>query len=267
MGVVGDQVTVVTGGASGIGACLCRSFAAAGARTVVVVDRDADGAAAVATEVGGVPVELDLADGVRVTEAFTAIEEAHGPIDVLCNNAGIASGGDPLSTPLGEWQLQWDVNVMSHVHALRAVLPGMLARGQGRVLHTASMAGILSSHGNSVYATTKHAVVGLAEWLAFTYAHRGIRVHLLAPLGVNTPMLAATADPEWQRSAAGEVVEPEAVAEMVLAAFHDERFLITTDDVAHEWMAFKTAEPDKWLRGMSRLQQRIETAGGAGASG
>lgn len=267
MGVVEDQVVVVTGGASGIGACLCRSFAAEGARTVIVVDRNGDGTVAVAAEFGGVAVELDLADGDRVTEAFIAIEDEHGPIDLLCNNAGIASGGDPLTTPIGEWQLQWDVNVMSHVHALRAVLPGMLARGQGRILHTASMAGILSSHGNSVYATTKHAVVGLAEWLAFTYAHRGIRVHLLAPLGVNTPMLAATADPEWQRSAAGEVVEPEDVAEMVLDAFREERFLIVTEDVAQEWMAFKTAEPDKWLRGMSRLQQRIEAAGGDGVTG
>ncbi|MEO1059908.1 MAG: SDR family oxidoreductase [Actinomycetota bacterium] len=267
MGTVEDQVVIVTGGASGIGACLCRSFAAAGARTVVVVDRDAEGSAAVAAEVGGVSVELDLGDGDAVTEAFTAIEDEHGPVDVLCNNAGIASGADPLTTPLDEWQLQWDVNVMSHVHALRAVLPGMLARGEGRVLHTASMAGILSSHGNAVYATTKHAVVGLAEWLAFTYAHRGLKVHLLAPLGVNTPMLAATADPEWQRSAAGEVVEPEDVAEMVLDAFREERFLITTDDVAQEWMTFKTAEPDKWLRGMGKLQQRIEAADGSAATG
>lgn len=261
MGVVEGQVVVVTGGASGIGACLCRSFASAGARTVVVVDRDGDGATSVAGEVDGVAVQVDLGDAARVTEVFTAIEDEHGPIDVLCNNAGIASGADPLTTPIDEWQLQWDVNVMSHVHALRAVLPGMLARGEGRVLHTASMAGILSSHGNAPYATTKHAVVGLAEWLAFTYAHRGIRVHLLAPLGVNTPMLAATADPEWQRSAAGEVVEPEDVAQMVLDAFEEERFLIVTEDVAHEWMTFKTAEPDKWLRGMNKLQRRIEAAG------
>ncbi|MEM9607393.1 MAG: SDR family oxidoreductase [Actinomycetota bacterium] len=196
MGSVEDQLVVVTGGASGIGASLCRGVAAAGARTVVVIDRNGDGAAAVAAEVAGVAVQLDLADGPAVTEALTSIEDEHGPVDVLCNNAGIASGEDPLTTPIDEWRLQWDVNVMAHVHAVRAVLPGMLARGQGRLLHTASMAGILSSHGNSVYATTKHAVVGLAEWLAFTYAHQGIRVHLLAPLGVNTPMLAATTDPE-----------------------------------------------------------------------
>ena len=106
----------------------------------------------------------------------------------LCNNAGIASGGDPLSTPIEEWQRQWDINVMSHVYAIRAVLPSMLARGEGHIQHTASMAGILTSHGNAPYATSKHAVVGLAEWMSITYHDAGIRTYLLAPLGVRTPI-------------------------------------------------------------------------------
>jgi NAD(P)-dependent dehydrogenase (short-subunit alcohol dehydrogenase family) len=200
-----------------------------------------------------------------VTSLLDRIERDLGPIDVLCNNAGIASGGDPLTTPLDEWQRQWDINVMAHVHAVRAVLPSMLARGEGHILHTASMAGILTSHGNAPYATSKHAVVGLAEWLAITYHDKGIRVYLLAPLGVRTPMLGAMADSEWGRTAAGPLCEPEEVADLVTEAFAEERFLILTNPIAQEWMEFKTADPEKWLRGMRRLQARIEQAGEGGA--
>jgi NAD(P)-dependent dehydrogenase (short-subunit alcohol dehydrogenase family) len=177
---------------------------------------------------------------------------------VLCNNAGIASGGDPLSTPIEEWQRQWDINVMAHVHAVRAVLPSMLARGEGHLLHTASMAGILTTHGNAPYAVSKHAVVGLAEWLSVTYHDRGIRVYLLAPLGVRTPMLGNATDTEWGRRAAGPVREPEEVAEQVIQAFEEERFLILTDPIARQWMEFKTNDPERWLRGMRRLQVAIE---------
>ncbi|MFV0257301.1 MAG: SDR family oxidoreductase [Acidimicrobiales bacterium] len=262
---VTDRVCVVTGGASGIGRALCRRFAADGARTVVVVDRDGDGAKAVAAGIGGSAVTVDLGDGPAVAAAFAGIEDEFGPVDVLCNNAGIATGGGVLEAPLDEWQRQWDVNVMAHVHAVRALLPGMLARGEGHILHTASMAGILSTHGNAVYATTKHAVVGLAEWLSITYHDRGIRVYLLAPLGVRTPMLGDQADSEWARAAAGSIVEPETVADQVTAAFADEQFLILTDPVAQEWMTFKTTELEKWLTGMRKLQQRLEAAGEAGA--
>jgi NAD(P)-dependent dehydrogenase (short-subunit alcohol dehydrogenase family) len=137
----------------------------------------------------------------------------------------------------------------------------MLERGSGYLVSTSSMAGILSSHGNSTYAATKHAVVGLAEWLAFTYAHRGIRVSCLCPLGVRTPMLGDPTGP-WAQAAAGTIKEPEEVAEQVLDAIRAERFLILTDPIAQEWMERKTADPDRWLRGMNRLQQRIEEAGG-----
>jgi NAD(P)-dependent dehydrogenase (short-subunit alcohol dehydrogenase family) len=262
---VEGRVCVVTGGASGIGRSLCERFAADGARTVVVVDRDADGAAEVADRIGGRAEACDVGQGDQVTSLLDRIERDLGPIDVLCNNAGIASGGDPLTTPLDEWQRQWDINVMAHVHAVRAVLPSMLARGEGHILHTASMAGILTSHGNAPYATSKHAVVGLAEWLAITYHDKGIRVYLLAPLGVRTPMLGAMADSEWGRTAAGPLCEPEEVADLVTEAFAEERFLILTNPIAQEWMEFKTADPEKWLRGMRRLQARIEQAGEGGA--
>lgn len=258
---VTDRVCVVTGGGSGIGKALCERFATDGARKVIVVDRSADGAEAVASAIGGQAEVVDVGVEAQVTDMLMRVEDEHGPIDVLCNNAGIASGGDPLTTPLDEWQLQWDINVMSHVYAVRAVLPSMLARGEGHILHTASMAGILTSHGNAPYATSKHAVVGLAEWMSITYHDKGIRTYLLAPLGVRTPMLGDT-DSEWARAAAGPVKEPEDVAQQVTDAFAEERFLILTDEIAQTWMEFKTNDSEKWLKGMRKLQARLDVSNG-----
>ena len=257
---VKDRLCVVTGGGSGIGKALCERFRSDSARHIVVVDRDGDNAASVADAVGGQAETVDVGVEAEMTDMLERIETDHGPIDVLCNNAGIASGGDPLTTPIDEWQRQWDINVMAHVFAIRAVLPGMLARGEGHILHTASMAGILTSHGNAPYATTKHAVVGLAEWMSITYHDRGIRSYLLAPLGVRTPMLGDQADSEWARSAAGPLKEPEEVAQQVTDAFDQERFLILTDEIAQTWMEFKTNAGEKWLTGMRKLQARIDAA-------
>ena len=256
---VRDRLCVVTGGGSGIGKAMCERFAADGARRVVVVDRAADNAAAVADAIGGQAEAVDVGNEAEITEMLERVENDHGPIDLLCNNAGIASGGDPLTTPIDEWQKQWDINVMSHVYAIRAVLPGMLARGEGHIQHTASMAGILTSHGNAPYATSKHAVVGLAEWMSITYHDQGIRTYLLAPLGVRTPML-PDADSEWARSAAGPIRDPEEVAQQVTDAFAEERFLILTDEIAQSWMEFKTNDSEKWLKGMRKLQARIDAA-------
>ncbi|MGH1490871.1 MAG: SDR family oxidoreductase [Acidimicrobiales bacterium] len=260
---VNDRVCVVTGGGSGIGKALCERFAADGARKVIVVDRAADNATAVAESIGGQAqaevVDVGIAE--EITEMLERVETENGPIDVLCNNAGIASGGDPLNTPIDEWQTQWDVNLMSHVHAVRAVLPSMLARGEGHIQHTASMAGILTSHGNAPYAVSKHAVVGFAEWMSITYHDKGIRTYLLAPLGVRTPMLGPQADSEWARLAAGPLKDPEEVAQQVTDAFAEERFLVLTDQIAQEWMEFKTNESEKWLKGMRKLQARIDAAG------
>ena len=150
---------------------------------------------------------------------------------------------------------------MSQVYAARAVLPGMIERGGGYLIHTASMAGILMSNGNVPYTVSKHAVVGLAEYLSVTHHHQGIRVSLLAPLGVRTPMLGDT-DDAFARNAAGPIREPEEVAEMVAKAVEDERFLILTDELAQTWMEGKTNDLERWLKGMRRLRDRIEAEGG-----
>ena len=253
-----DRHAIVTGAASGIGAAAAREFARLGAR-VVAADIDADGARRVAAEVGGLAVRCDVGVEADVDALVAEAERAHGPVDLFFSNAGVASGGSPLDTPVDVWQHQWQVNVMAHVYAVRAVLPSMLARESGYLLHTASMAGILTTHGNLPYAATKHAVVGLAEWLAITYHDKGIRVSLLAPLGVNTPMLGG-AVAGFASNAAGPVKEPEEVARMVADAVLEERFLILTDPIAQTWMDRKAADLERWLHGMRRLQAKIEAA-------
>ena len=224
------RVTVITGGASGIGAACARAFSLEGAK-VVIADVNVEGARAVTDDIGAIAIACDVGKGEDVGSLVEMTEKEVGTIDVFFSNAAVATGGDPISTPVDTWQQQWQINVMGHVYAVRAVLPAMLARGEGYLVHTASMAGILTSQGNVTYATTKHAVVGLAEWLSITYHDQGIRTSLLAPLGVNTPMLGGGNSP-FARTAAGPVKEPEDVAEMVVRAIRDERFLILTDEIA-----------------------------------
>ncbi len=255
-----DKVAVVTGGASGIGAACCRNFAARGAK-VVVADLNGDGANAVAAEFGGLGIGCNVGDEGEVDALVAKVEEAYGPVDILFNNAGINSGREILNTDLSVWADQWQVNLMAHVYAVRAVLPGMIERGAGYLLHTASMAGILMSHGNLPYTVSKHAVVGLAEYLAVTHHHQGIRVSLLAPLGVRTPMLGDT-DKPFASNVAGPIREPEEVAEQVASAVEEERFLILTDEIAQTWMNFKTNDLERWLKGMRRMNDKLEALGG-----
>lgn len=252
-----DRVAVVTGAASGIGRACAEAFVRAGAR-VMLSDVDEAGVRAAAAAIGAEACACDVGVESEVNALVAATEARLGPVDVFFSNAGIATGADPLSTSLDVWQTQWQVNVMAHVYAVRAVLPGMLERGQGYLLHTASMAGILTTHGNLPYAVTKHAVVGLAEWLSVTYHDRGVRVSLLAPLGVRTPMLGDT-DSAFAKLAAGPIREPEEVAAQVLAAIDAEQFLILTDPIAQTWMERKTNDLERWLTGMRRMQAKMES--------
>jgi NAD(P)-dependent dehydrogenase (short-subunit alcohol dehydrogenase family) len=253
---LGGKVCVITGGGSGIGEACCGAFARQGAR-VVVADRNGAEAMRVAAAVDGVGVECDVGHEPDMTALVRRAVAAYGPVDVFFSNAGIATGGAPLETAIDVWTEQWNVNLMAHVFAIRAVLPSMLERGSGYLIHTASMAGILTSPGNVTYAVTKHAVVGLAEWMSMTYHAKGIRTSLLAPLGVRTPMLGDTDSP-FARTVAGPIKEPHEVAEMVVEGVREERFLILTDAVAQTWMERKTLDLERWLRGMRRVQATIE---------
>ena len=249
---------VITGGASGIGASTARAFARRGAR-VVVCDVNAAGAHTIASEVDGIGFGVDVGNEVQVQGLIDQVERTVGPIDLYFNNAGIASGSDPISTPIDDWNDQWRVNVMAHVYSIRGLLPRMLERGRGYFVHTASMAGILTTHGNIAYAATKHAVVAIAEWMSITYHNKGIRTTLLAPLGVNTPML-GNRNSAFAQNAAGPIKEPEEVADMVIAAVESESFLVLTDEIAQIWMDRKNSDLERWLNGMRRMQGKIEDA-------
>jgi NAD(P)-dependent dehydrogenase (short-subunit alcohol dehydrogenase family) len=254
-----DKVVLVTGGANGIGRALCERFAAEGARGISVVDLEADAARAVADGIGDVAIGVaaDVGREPDVIAAVEATEERFGPIDLLVSNAGIGVfGGVEVSND--DWQRIWDVNVMAHVYAARAVLPGMLARGEGYLLHTASAAGLLTNLGTAPYSVTKHAAVGLAEWLAITHGDDGIKVSCLCPQGVRTNMVAAAAG-----GTAGDVVvaqgliEPEDVAEAVVEGLRAERFLILPHPEVLDYVQRKAADYDRWLGGMRKLQARL----------
>jgi NAD(P)-dependent dehydrogenase (short-subunit alcohol dehydrogenase family) len=250
-----ESVVVVTGGAGGIGRALCKRFAAEGARGVVVADIDAARARAVADEIGGLAVITNVAVRADLTRLVAEAMTAYGAIDLFCSNAGIAVEGG-VDVAASEWQRIWDVNVMAHVHAAAAVLPGMIARKRGYLLQTASAAGLLTQIGSAPYAVTKHAAVALAEWLTITYADAGIKVSCLCPQGVRTAML---------QSATGGVanllnesaLEPEAVADAVVAGLAEERFLILPHPEVAEYFRRKAGDYDRWLRGMQRLQDRL----------
>jgi NAD(P)-dependent dehydrogenase (short-subunit alcohol dehydrogenase family) len=248
---------VITGGASGIGRALALRFAAEGAR-VTVADLDGDGAEMVAGEAGGLGVRADVSREDEVQSLVEQADHANGPIDLLFSNAGVPGpGGGPLeATDPAQWQQTWDVNVMAHVWAARAVLPGMLERGDGYLLSTASAAGLLTHVAAAPYTVTKHAAVALAEWLSINYRDRGVRVSVLCPQAVRTPMMMATVDDSSGASvlASGDMIEPEDVAEVTVAAIHDERFLILPHPEVAKYMAVKATDPDRWLAGMRRLR-------------
>ncbi len=250
-----DKVAVVTGGANGIGAALARRFAAEGARAVVVVDLDLTHAQAVADAIGGTAFKADVGIESDVVRVVRDTEQRFDGVDLWCSNAGIFFLGG-VETPNAQWQKIWDVNVMAHVYAARAVLPGMIKRGGGYLLHTASAAGLLSQIGSATYSVTKHAAVALAEWLSITHGEHGIKVSVICPQAVRTNMLAGSED----GSVAGVdgVIEPEQVAQAVIEGLADERFLILPHPRVAEYMRRKATDYDRWLSGMRRLQRRFE---------
>jgi len=263
-----DRVAVVTGAASGIGRALARRLAAEGARGVVVADLDGSGAEAVAEGIGerALAVACDVSDDDQVAQLIDRAEAAFGPIDLFCANAGIGHGTG-LDTPDEVWDAAFAVNVRSHVLAARRLVPGWVERGEGYFLSTASAAGLLSQIGSAPYAVTKHAAVAFAEWLSITYGGRGVRVSCLCPMGVNTAMLQAGLDLDGSEglgtrvvAAAGEVIEPEEVAEVVIDALREERFLVLPHPEVLEFFRRKGSDYDRWLAGMRRLQTQIEAS-------
>jgi NAD(P)-dependent dehydrogenase (short-subunit alcohol dehydrogenase family) len=251
------KVVVVTGGGNGIGRALCRRFAAEGAQAIVVADMNAATAAQVADEIGGTAVTCDVSREADVQRLVTHAIAAHGGIDLFCSNAGIAVNGDE-HTPDAEWTRCWDVNVMAHVYAARAVIPHMLERGGGYLLQTVSAAGLLTHPQSATYAVTKHASLAFAEWLSMTYGDRGITVSALCPQGVKTDMLRRAEVEGTRRSfLLDSALEPEQVAEDVVKGLEAERFLILPHTEVAEYVRRKATDHDRWLRGMRRLASNV----------
>lgn len=260
-----NRVCVVTGAASGIGRAGAKRFAAEGAK-VVAADRDIAGVEATVAEItaaGGkaIAVACDVSKEADIVALIAAGEAAFGPTDLFWSNAGIGIGGG-VETTDGEWQTIWDINLMSHVWAARHLVPAMIERGGGYLVSTASAAGLLSNIGTASYTVTKHAAVALAEWLAITHGDQGIKVSCLCPQGVNTNMLngpSLDGDPKATASvkAAGNVLEPEEVAGVVVDAIRAEQFLILPHPEVLTFWQRKTADVDRWLAGMRRLQAKV----------
>jgi NAD(P)-dependent dehydrogenase (short-subunit alcohol dehydrogenase family) len=248
-----DKIIVITGGGSGIGAALARRFKAEGARGIAVADLNEAGLAKVAADTGAIPIRCNVAVEAEIQALVARVEAELGPIDIFCSNAGIARLGDE-DVPNEEWQLNWDIHVMAHVYAVRAVAPGMVARGSGYLVHTSSAAGLLSHIQSATYSVTKHACVAFAEWVAIKYKHQGIKVSVLAPQAVRTPM---TDRPDEAAVAAVDgMIEPEQLADCVVATMAKEEFLILPHPGVRDYMLRKTNDVDRWLNSMNKWRQQ-----------
>jgi len=267
---IDGKVTVVTGGGGGIGAGLCRAFAARGAAAVAVADIDESAAQAVAADVEAagvraIAMRVDVGAEADVRALVEQTERDLGPIELFCANAGIMVAGG-IDVADDDWDRIWRVNVKSHIYAARAVVPRMLERGGGYLLHTASAAGLLSQLGAAPYTVTKHAVVALAEWLSITYGDRGIKVSCLCPQAVETAMSGplsqlAKGRPIGAGTAASDgLLQPEDVAEVVLAALREERFLVLPHPQVATYEQRRAGDRDRWLRGMRRAQAALGDA-------
>jgi NAD(P)-dependent dehydrogenase (short-subunit alcohol dehydrogenase family) len=250
--IVRDKVVVVTGAARGIGEALVRRFYSEGARAVVAADLDGPGAEKVAADTGGFGMKVDVGREADIQRLVEETIERYGQIDLFCSNAGIFIPGG-IDAPEADWLKMRDIHLLAHVYAARAVLPGMLARGDGYLLQTVSAAGLLTSLESVIYAVTKHAALGLAEWLSVTYGDAGIKVSALCPQGVRTDMLMQ--DPN--NFLVEGSVSVEQVADAVIEGLAAERFLILPHPEVAEYFRRKASDHDRWLRGMRRLRAEV----------
>lgn len=253
MSTVQGAGVVVTGAGGGIGVALARRFAAEGAR-VVVNDLDLGRIEPLAEEIGATAVAGDAS---RIVDA--ARDALDGTVDIYCANAGLASPGDVFADE-EIWAAAWDVNVMAHVRAAKALLPDWLERGSGRFVTTASAAGLLTMIGAAPYSVTKHGAVAFAEWLSLTYRHRGLKVHAICPQGVRTDMLTA-AGSAGELVLAPSAIEPEAVADALFDAMAEDRFLVLPHPEVAGYYRARAKDPDHWLGSMNHLQRKWEETG------
>ena len=262
---VKDKVVIVTGGASGIGKALAECFAREGAKAVAIADMDFDGAQVAARGIGvqAKAYRLDVTDEAAVKAMVDDFEAMHGHVDLYCSNAGIIFSDAPDWTTISQsneqWQKIWEVNVLAHVLACRAVLPGMIKRKSGGFMVTASAAGLLSQIGDTSYSTTKHAAVGFAESLAITHGDDGIYVGCICPQAVKSKMTAGVED---SSAAVDGVMAADEFASRVLDQMREGRFMIRPHDTVEKYFINKAQDYDRWIGGMRKFRRhQLETTG------
>ncbi|WP_299596495.1 SDR family oxidoreductase [uncultured Tateyamaria sp.] len=246
-----DKIIVVTGAAGGIGRALCYAFANEGAEHIICADRDIVGSEETSNKIKGTAAKVDVANEEQIKSLIETTEASVGPIDIFCSNAGVLVEGG-AEAPDADWQRLWDINVMAHVWAARHVVPRMTERGGGYLLNTASAAGLLNQIGSAPYGVTKHAAVGLAEWLAITHGDAGIKVSVLCPQAVRTAM---TEGHEDHVAAIDGMLEPEDAARACVDAIRDETFLVLPHANVLKYMQLKTGDYDRWIAGMQKLNR------------
>ena len=247
-----DRVVIITGGSGGIGKAMAEAFLAEGAKAIMLADLDADAVAAAAASIGCDGMACDVTKEDQIAALVLATEAKHGAVDVFCSNAG--AGGTGLLTDASNevWQEQWELHVMSHLYAARAVLPGMIERGSGYLLNTASAAGLLAALGSGPYTVTKAAAVKFAEFLSITHGDDGIKVSVLCPQGVNTAM----APRSLGDGQTDGIIEASQLAATVVETMREERFHVLPHPEVEEYVRRKGDNVDRWLLGMQRLRKR-----------
>jgi NAD(P)-dependent dehydrogenase (short-subunit alcohol dehydrogenase family) len=258
---VSEKIIIVTGGAHGIGKALCQRFVQEGAK-VAIADLDLDAAQLLATELNALAVQCDVSNEDEIKKLVAAVEAHYGRVDVFCSNAGIALGEKDLATSASnqQWQKNWDIHVMAHVYAARAVLPAMIARGEGYFLQTASAAGLLAQIGDAAYTTTKHAAIGFAESLAISHGDDGIGVSVLCPQYVATQMI-GMGDLEDTAELAPGILTAAEVADAVINGLAEKQFLILPHQEVERFRQNKAKNIDIWLAKMRKLRQTIMGTG------
>jgi NAD(P)-dependent dehydrogenase (short-subunit alcohol dehydrogenase family) len=247
-----DKVVVITGGSGGIGKAMAKAFLNEGAAGIMLADLDAAAVAQAAADIGCNGMACDVTDEAQVAALVAATEDQYGQVDVFCSNAG-AGGNGLLADAANEvWQQQWELHVMSHLYAARAVLPGMIERGEGYLLNTASAAGLLAALGSGPYTVTKAAAVKFAEFLSITHGDDGIKVSVLCPQGVNTAM----APRSLGDGQTDGIIEASALAQTVVETMREERFHVLPHPEVEEYVRRKGDNVDRWLLGMQRLRKR-----------
>jgi len=249
-----NRVAIITGGSGGIGKAMARAFLAQGARGIVLADLNQDAVTAAAIEVGCEGMECDVTDESQIIALTNFALEKFGQVDLFCSNAGAGGAGVLTDAENEVWQKQWELHVMSHVYAARAVLPSMIERGEGYLLNTASAAGLLAAMGSGPYSVTKAAAVKLAEFLAITHGDDGIKVSVLCPQGVNTAM----APKSLGDGQTDGIIEPEQLANTVVEALRDERFHVLPHPEVEEYVRRKGDNIDRWITGMRRLRRATQ---------